>query len=182
MSFTLTDEEKQILLKTARTVITNALRNEDVPLPEPTENLSEKCGAFVTLRKEGRLRGCIGQMTGTKPLYDTIQEVAVSSAFHDPRFPGLSPEELNEVTIEITVLTPLEEIDDPSRIEVGTHGIYMQRGSRSGVLLPQVATEQGWDRETFLEHTCKKAGLSGECWKDTNTRISIFKGIIFNEA
>lgn len=150
-------------------------------MPSATEILQEKCGAFVTLREGEKLRGCIGHMTGVKPLHTAVEELAQSSAFHDPRFPPLSAEELNKIRIEITVLTPMEEITDPSRIEIGKHGIYIQKGSRSGVLLPQVAAEQGWDRDTFLDHTCLKAGLPGGCWKDPDTKISVFEGIIFSE-
>lgn len=150
-------------------------------MPAPTETLKEQCGAFVTLRLDGKLRGCIGHMTGVKPLHKAVEELAQSSAFHDPRFPSLQERELDKIDIEITVLTPLEEISDLSALEVGRHGIYIQQGGRSGVLLPQVATEQGWDRNTFLEHTCRKAGLPGSCWKDPNTKISIFEGIIFKE-
>ena len=181
MDFQLTEEDKQILLRTARRSIENKLKGENEPLPAATEIMHEKCGAFVTLRKQGQLRGCIGHMTGVKPLQSAVEELAQSSAFHDPRFPAVSAGEIHEIDIEITVLTPLEEIEDTSRIEIGRHGIFMQNGGRSGVLLPQVATEQGWDRETFLDHTCRKAGLPGDCWRDPETTISIFEGIIFGE-
>ncbi len=181
MSFQLNEQEKQILLELARTTITNILTGNDSPFPGVTDTLEEKCGAFVTLHKKGKLRGCIGHMTGVKPLYETIREVAKSSALYDPRFPKVTADELEDIDIEITVLTPLQEISDPSIIEIGKHGIYMEQGRHSGVLLPQVAVEQEWDKKTFLEHTCRKAGLSGDCWKNQSTKISIFEGIIFGE-
>jgi AmmeMemoRadiSam system protein A len=112
---------------------------------------------------------------------DTIKEVAQSSAFEDPRFPPLRAEEWDRVHLEISVLSPFEPITDVNRIEVGAHGILIQRGSRSGLLLPQVATEQGWDRDTFISHTCLKAGLPGDAWTWPNTRIEIFSAQVFAE-
>ncbi|RKX76928.1 MAG: AMMECR1 domain-containing protein [Spirochaetes bacterium] len=181
MDFTLTDEEKRLLLETARESIASKLEGRKPEFKEPTENLKVQCGAFVTLHIHGRLRGCIGHMVGVNPLMETIKELALSSAFNDPRFPPLSPHELEEIDIEISVLTPLKKISSVDEIEVGKHGIYLKKGSASGVLLPQVATEEGWDRETFLTHTCYKAGLTGNCWKDPKTEISIFSAIIFGE-
>jgi AmmeMemoRadiSam system protein A len=107
--------------------------------------------------------------------------MARASAFQDPRFPSLPEEELPDIDIEISVLTPLQKISDPSLVEVGRHGVFIQKGGRSGVLLPQVATEQEWDRDTFLTHTCYKAGLPGNCWKDPHSEISVFSAIIFGE-
>jgi len=179
MSFSLSEKEKQILLQCARITIENKFSKTPRPLPEPTDNLQEYCGAFVTLHRNGKLRGCIGNMTGAKPLFDTIIQMAESSAFHDPRFPPVSAAEAGELDIEISVLTPLREIDSAEEVEVGKHGIYMQRGHRSGVLLPQVPVEQGWDRNTFLEHTCMKAGMSADCWQDPEVKISVFEAIIF---
>jgi len=179
--FIINDEEKQILLTTARESIAGRLKKRGGVFPAPTKNLKTRCGAFVTLHKQGNLRGCIGQMTGRMPLIDTIKEMAVSSAFNDPRFPSLGEEEFEQIDIEISVLTPLQKIKDISLIQVGKHGIFIQKGGSSGVLLPQVATEQGWDRDTFLTHTCYKAGLTGSCWKDASAEISIFSAIIFGE-
>lgn len=181
MSFSLSDNEKEILLKCARITIENKFKTPKKLLPEPTDTLQEYCGAFVTLHRKGKLRGCIGNMTGIKPLYETIIQMAESSAFHDPRFTPVSADEVEELDIEISVLTPLREIEDVEEIEVGKHGIYMQRGHRSGVLLPQVAGEQGWDKHTFLEHTCMKAGMPADCWRDPKMKISVFEAIIFGE-
>ncbi len=182
MSFSLSDNEKKILLKTARITIENTFQTPKKPLPQPTENLQEYCGAFVTLHRKGKLRGCIGNMTGIKPLFETIIQMAESSAFHDPRFTPVAAHEVEELDIEISVLTPLREIEDVEEIEVGKHGIYMQRGHRSGVLLPQVSVEQGWDRNTFLEHTCMKAGMTTDCWQDPEVKISVFEAIIFRDT
>jgi len=177
----LSDEEKMQLLTIARESIECRVRGKPIPKFEPgTEKLRENRGAFVTLSKDGRLRGCIGYILPMKPLYMTVSEVAVEAALGDPRFPRVTEEELSQVTVEISALTPLERIDDPSRIEVGKHGIYIKKGMNSGLLLPQVATEYGWMREAFLEHTCSKAGLPKDAWKK-DAEIYIFSAEIFHE-
>lgn len=181
MDFTLTEDEKRMLLLTARETIRSRLFGGELSLPSPTANMTAQCGAFVTLHKKGKLRGCIGHITGIKPLFTGIQELALSSAFNDPRFPKLSGDEYPDIDIEISVLTPLETIDSPDEVEVGKHGILITKGFRSGVLLPQVATEQGWDREAFLSYTCRKAGLPEACWRDEETVIQVFSAIIFGE-
>ena len=177
----LSHEEKRILLTTARTSIISRFKNKDIQFPEPTELLLKECGAFVTLHKQGKLRGCIGYITAVKPLYKTVREVAMSSAFSDPRFPPVTESEIPLLEIEISVLTPLKKITSLDEIELGTHGIMIKRGFSSGLLLPQVAAEQNWDRDTFLTHTCFKAGLPGDCWKKPDTIIEIFSAIVFNE-
>ena len=139
------------------------------------------CGAFVSLHKQGGLRGCIGTFIGLRPLVNTVQEMAISASLNDPRFPPVSEDELKEIDIEISVLSPLREIKDLSEIEVGRHGIYITRGYLSGVLLPQVATEYAWDRDTFLQHTCQKAGLPPDAWKQEGTKIEIFSAQVFGE-
>ena len=181
MDFTLSEDEKRMLLMTARESIRSRLFGDELNLPRPTENMGTQCGAFVTIHKRGRLRGCIGHITGVKPLFTGIQELAVSAGFHDPRFPPLTGDEYPDIDIEISVLTPLEVIDSPEKVEVGKHGVLIQKGIRSGVLLPQVATEQGWDRETFLSYTCRKAGLPEDCWREGDTKIQVFSAIIFGE-
>jgi AmmeMemoRadiSam system protein B/AmmeMemoRadiSam system protein A len=176
----LTEEEKQTLHEIAHTVIWNKASDKEVPEFHVTsERLNELRGAFVTINKKGSLRGCIGHIKGVKPLYKSVEEMAAAAAFQDPRFPPVTKKELKDLEIEISVLTPFEQITDTSEIEVGKHGIYMERGFYSGLLLPQVATEYGWDRETFLEHTCRKAGLPPDAWKDKDTRIYIFSADIF---
>jgi AmmeMemoRadiSam system protein A len=181
MEFQLTPEEKQILLQTARQAITSRLEKRKPKYPEPTELLKKKCGAFVTLHKQGSLRGCIGFVVAGKPLIDTVAEAAQSSAFGDPRFPALTAREVDQIDIEISVLSPLRRIESVEEIRVGEHGISLRSGFSSGLLLPQVATEYGWDRDTFLTHTCRKAGLQGDCWRSPDTEIEIFSAVVFGE-
>ena len=176
----LNEEEKKTLLEIAHTVIWNKASGKEVPQFKVTSaRLKELRGAFVTVTKKGTLRGCIGHIRGTKPLYQTVEEMAEAAAFQDPRFPPITKKELKDLEIEISVLTPFKQITDVSEIEVGVHGIYMERGFYSGLLLPQVATEYGWDRDTFLEQTCRKAGLPPDAWKDKETKIYIFSADIF---
>ncbi|MFW5685891.1 MAG: AmmeMemoRadiSam system protein A [Spirochaetota bacterium] len=143
-------------------------------------------GAFVTLHivHDGKraLRGCVGHVESTIPLYDTVLDAAHSAAFRDPRFPPLSAAELGRVEIEISVLSRLEPITDPRLIVPGTHGIMLRRGAHVGLLLPQVATERDWDRTTFLEQTCRKAGLPPGAWSDPATTIRIFTADVFDES
>jgi len=176
----LSDQDKETLRHIATTVIENTSRGKSVPgfrVESPV--LKEKRGAFVTITKKGQLRGCIGYVQPYKSLYQTVEEMAVQAAFHDPRFEPVVERDLPDLEIEISVLTPLRRIEDIEEIEVGKHGILMEKGFYSGLLLPQVAVENGWDRETFLEHTCAKAGLPRDAWKDEDTVISIFSADIF---
>ena len=176
----LTDEEKETLHKIAKSAIESQCYKK--PFPETaitSETLKEKRGAFVTLHKQGNLRGCIGYIRAQKPLYQTIREMAIAAAFQDTRFDPVTEKELKEIDIEISVLTPLKKIDTVEEIEVGRHGIYIIKGIYSGLLLPQVATEYGWDRKTFLEHTCTKAGLPDDAWKEKGTTIYTFSADIF---
>ena len=173
-------EEKVFLHKLARGAIDHRLIGKPLPsLEEGTPRLGEKRGAFVTLKRQGQLRGCIGYTQAVKPLNRTIMEMAQAAAFQDPRFPPLTQKELADLEIEISVLTPFRQIRDVAEIAVGKHGLFLERGGRSGLLLPQVATEYHWDRETFLEHTCLKAGLPRDAWKDKETRIFVFSAEIF---
>jgi AmmeMemoRadiSam system protein B/AmmeMemoRadiSam system protein A len=176
----LNEQEKRLLKEIARTAIRCGLDGKPLPqVQELTPALQEPRGAFVTLEKKRRLRGCIGFIQAVKPLHLTIQEMATAAAFRDPRFPPLSEKEWPEVEIEISVLTPMRRISDVSEIRVGTHGLYVVREPYRGLLLPQVATDHGWDRETFLEHTCTKAGLPSDAWKDPETQIHVFSADIF---
>jgi AmmeMemoRadiSam system protein B/AmmeMemoRadiSam system protein A len=176
----LTEEEKKTLHHIAKTVIENKARGKAVPefkIESPI--LEENRGAFVTIQKKGQLRGCIGYIEGHGPLHKTVEKMAAEAAFRDPRFPPVKEKELPELDIEISVLTPLRKITDVREIEVGKHGIYIIKGGWSGLLLPQVATEYGWDRLAFLEHTCQKAGLPPNAWKEKDIEIYIFSADIF---
>jgi len=137
-------------------------------------NLLEKCGAFVTIYEHGSLRGCLGLITSDKPLIETVAEMAARTASDDPRFFPVAPEELNELEVEISVLSPLKEISDVSEIELGRDGLLIEFCGRRGLLLPQVATKNAWDKETFLEETCVKAGLPRDQWKSADSRIFAF--------
>jgi len=178
----LRDSEKKELLKIARTTLERHIRNEKIPEFKPTtDKLKEKRGVFVTLKKHGDLRGCIGYVEGIKSVVEAVKENAINSSTNDPRFPPVQPSELKDIDIEITVMTPLEKISDPSVIEVGRHGILIKKGIYQGLLLPQVATEYGWNREEFLAHTCRKAGLPLNAWQDKDIEIYIFSGEVFGE-
>ncbi len=179
----LTDQEKATLLDIAKNAIAAKMNHQDMPgVTIDSEILRLKRGAFVTLKKNGQLRGCIGYIKAYKPLWETVQEMAVAAAFHDPRFPSLKKEELPYLTFEISVLTPFKRVKDVNEIEVGKHGLYMVHGYKSGLLLPQVATEYGWDRETFLQETCYKAGLPPDAWMDQTTEIYIFSADYFGDS
>jgi len=178
----LDEEEKKTLLRIARTVIECTAKHQEIPKFDIRSNiLSEKRGAFVTLHKQGALRGCIGNIHGNRPLNITIEEMAAAAAFEDPRFTPVTEKELQNIDIEVSALTPLRKIDRVEEIEVGKHGIYIKKGYHSGLLLPQVATEQGWNRTTFLEQTCHKAGLTRNAWKDKDASIYVFSADIFSE-
>jgi len=178
----LTEAEKKTLINIVKKTIECKLTGKKVPeFNIDSEVLKEKKGAFVTLRKNENLRGCIGYIEARKPLYKTVSEMAIAAAFNDPRFPPLKSDELKDMTLEISVLSPLKKIDDINEIEVGVHGLYITKGFHSGLLLPQVATEYKWDRLTFLKETCHKAGLHLDAWKDDDTNIYIFSADVFKE-
>ena len=164
-----TDAQQRSLVEIARAAVTEAItgRHVEAPRPDHLDRLPGATGAFVTLKRDGQLRGCIGTLECRLPLADEIARVAVSAAREDPRFDPLRPAELDDLDVEVSVLGPLEEIDprDPGAIEIGRHGLVVEQGDRRGLLLPQVATEWGWDRVQFLSHTCAKAGLTPDCWQ-----------------
>jgi AmmeMemoRadiSam system protein A len=177
----LTKTEKNQLLTIARSTIARYLEEGTVPdVVKVSDNLQTVNGCFVSLKKAGALRGCIGSFVGDKPLYRQVQEMAIAAATKDPRFYPLARPELDDLTIEISVLSPLKKIDAITEITVGVHGLYIEKNVNRGVLLPQVATEYGWDRETFLAQTCLKAGLHEDAWKE-NATISIFSALVFGE-
>lgn len=177
------NKEQQVkLLKLARNTIADELGVAAGEKQEFTDAIfEEKCGAFVTLHIHGRLRGCIGYIKGVKNIPETIIDMAIASAFKDPRFPPLGKDELEKADIEISVLSPIETVESVSEIKVGRDGLIISRGFNSGLLLPQVPTEQGWDLETFLINTCYKAGLPGNAWQQKGTKIEKFSAQVFGE-
>jgi AmmeMemoRadiSam system protein A len=181
-SLQLNTEQKKTLLGIAKKTITSAVNKKSIPDFKITDDaLNLRYGAFVTIHKNGNLRGCIGNIIGTAALYKTIIKMAVEAALHDPRFGPVMPGELDDIDIEISVLSPFEKITDTSKIEVGVHGLFIKNGYDQGLLLPQVATEYNWDRKEFLEHTCQKAGLPRDCYMRENCEIFIFSATVFGE-
>ena len=179
----LIQDEKVFLLKLVREVIIAKLENREMKISKPkNEIFNKKTGAFVTLHKKNNdLRGCIGYIRGYKNLFDTIKEMAEAAAFRDPRFQEVQSFELNDIVIEISILSDLIIVNDVKEIEVGRDGLFIESGINSGLLLPQVAKEWNWNCTQFLNETCHKAGLSSNCWKDKNTRIYRFSAEIFSE-
>jgi hypothetical protein len=179
----LNDKEKKILLEIAHKAVEAKIHEDDIA-PEPREEkaLNMRSGCFVTIKLDGELRGCIGNFQSDRPLFKEVAEMAAASACKDPRFYPLQPDEINKISIDISVLSPLDKIENIEAIEVGTHGIYLEKGYYRGVLLPQVATEHNWDRETFLKQTCIKAGLPTDSWAAEETDIYIFSAEVFSDC
>ena len=181
----LTHEEQRTLLETARKTLVSRCRGEPLPEPRPPgglAHLTECRGAFVTLHKEAKLRGCVGRHTSDLPLYRLVPEMAVASGFQDPRFPPLRSEELGRLEIEISVyLSDVVALDDPSNFQVGRHGIIFKKGIYASTFLPHVAVEQGWNRETTFRYLCMKAGLPADSWKDDDAVFAVYETQIFHE-
>ncbi len=179
----LTAEEKRELFRIARAAVEAAVRRKPGPETRPlTSVLGEKRGVFVTLKIHSQLRGCIGYIEAVKPLHLAVADMAREAAVGDPRFQPVSERELPELEYEISVLTPRRQIADPSEFITGKHGIIVERDGRSGVFLPQVAPEQGWDRETTLSYLCAhKAGLPADAWKDKRTKLFVFEAEVLEE-
>ena len=183
----LTAQEGDAAVLFARGAIGHALTKEPQPVLKLTPVFFEKRGVFVTLTEHGGLRGCIGFPYPVMPLGEAIGEAAVAAALQDPRFPPITGAEFPSITVEVTVLTLPQKLEcepdqRPSHIEVGRHGLIVKGMGTSGLLLPQVATEYGWDSTTFLDHTCAKAGLSGRCWTSNRVEVLTFEGQIFHEG
>jgi len=175
-------DQRRELLALARDAIASRLENQPPPRPARESGvLQEPRAVFVTLTTDGMLRGCIGHVEPVDPLWMSVRSNAVAAAFRDPRFRPLERDELRRVKIEISVMSPLERLDDPSSITVGVHGLVIERGPARGLLLPQVARDQRWDRQTFLEHTCRKAGLDPGCGQDPQSTIHTFTVECFAE-
>jgi AmmeMemoRadiSam system protein A len=179
----LNEEQRLRLLRLARTSIESTLegRSAEVRAEDYDEELRRPAGAFVTLRKNGDLRGCIGSIHAMEPLYRAVATSAVSAAFRDPRFFPVRKDEMGLLELEISVMGPIETVSDITQIEVGRDGLIIKRAQFAGLLLPQVASEYGWDRETFLDQTCLKAGLPPGSWRQADTRIEKFAAEVFGE-
>jgi AmmeMemoRadiSam system protein A len=177
----LTEEQQQILLNIARKTVEAVAGEKPLPSPPPREGvLAEARGIFVTLHRNDQLRGCIGYIMGVEPLNTAVIRMAKAACSEDPRFPRVKPDELEDLQIEISVLTPLEKVENVEDISVGQDGLLMKNGFYQGLLLPQVATENNWDREQFLNHTAMKAGLPTSAWNDPLTEIFKFQAQIFS--
>jgi AmmeMemoRadiSam system protein A len=177
------DEQKK-LLRWVRTAAEAAVRGEppmEIPETELTERLRALHGVFVTLKKQGELRGCIGKMDFERPLWVNALDAAVASALEDPRFSPVAPEELAEITVEISILNPPEDIARPEMFDVTRHGIIVEKGWRHALFLPKVAQEQGWDATRTLEMVCEKAGLPTDAWRDPAARLQVFTAFDFGE-
>ena len=182
MALSFTAEQQRFLLTLARQALAAHLNGEDaMPVPDADPALQVVRGVFVTLHEAGQLRGCIGQVEAKHPLPALVQEMAIAAATRDPRFTPVTADALAVLHIELSVLSPPQPISDLASIEVGRHGLQISRGSRRGVLLPQVAKEWGWDRLEFVENACRKAGLPDEAYRDAETQIAIFTAEVFGE-
>lgn len=180
----LTSDHRRTLLAIARGSIEAVLdgRRHELDTARLEEPLRRPAGAFVSLHTHGGdLRGCIGSIQPVAPLCHAVSSNAVNAAFRDPRFRPLQRAELDHVHVEISVMSPIQRVLDVSEIEVGVHGLIVSNGSRAGLLLPQVATEYGWDRETFLSQTCRKAGLPSDAWLSESVRLEKFSAEVFGE-
>ena len=176
----LSQGERDALLKQARENVARAAGKTVQSVELPT--VTAKAGAFVSLHRQGRLRGCIGSFDTSRPVCEVVGEMAVAASQRDPRFNPVTVDELDDLDIEISVLSPREPAGKIEEIEIGIHGLYITSGYRSGVLLPQVAVQYGWNREEFLANVCRKAGLDSDAWKDPGTRIEIFTAEVFGEG
>lgn len=180
-AFELTAGQKRDLLQLARNSIVAYTAGLPLPLAALPELNSIHAGVFVSLHVGDELRGCIGCVDSLRALPEALSETAIAAASRDPRFEPLTADELPLVEIEISVLSPLRQIDSPAEITLGKHGVMVKQGHHQGLLLPQVALHHDWDIETFLAHVCQKAGLPGEAWKDQETDIFAFEAEVFSE-
>jgi AmmeMemoRadiSam system protein A len=177
-------DEQEKLLRWVRATIEAAVRGQapkEIDELEVSERLRAPHGVFVTLKKGGELRGCIGRMDFERPLWMNALTAAVASALEDPRFPPVQPKELGEIAIEISILNPPEVLPRPELFDVTRHGIIVEKGWRHGLFLPKVAVEQGWDATKTLEMVCWKAGLPSDAWRDPAARLQVFTAFDFAE-
>ncbi len=181
MSSPLSPLERAALLGVARAAIWHRLGLGAAPEVPETGALGDRRGAFVTLRRGGELRGCIGRFDPEGSLARTVADMAVAAAFEDPRFPPLRPEEIHDLELHVSALGPRRPLPDPARLRIGEHGLAVRQGWHRGVLLPVVAVERGWDAPTFLKHACLKAGLRPDAWLDPSTTVEVFDAEEFGE-
>ena len=181
----MTDEQKSVLLSVARSAVTSAVSGKKpVKVSSDESELNAHCGCFVTLKNKDELRGCIGQFVSDRPLIELVSQMAAASSTGDSRFFGrpITPKEVKDLDIEISVLSPLKKTLDPLSLRLGINGIYIKKGYASGCFLPQVAREEGWSKEEFLSYCCShKAGLRADAWKDKNTEVYLFTAEILEE-
>ncbi len=178
----LSDQQKRQLLRVARQALEAAVGSGCAPdLVTGDPDLMEPRGAFVTLKQQGQLRGCIGYVQPRLPLIQAVADNAQSAALHDPRFPPVTAAELDDIDIEISALTPLEPVSQVEEIEIGRHGLMISCGANRGLLLPQVPVEWGWNRDEFLAHTCHKAGLPPDAWQRQDAELLWFEAEVFGE-
>ena len=183
MNRELNTHEQQTLLAIARQAIIHGVQTgQEYIEPREEKALNQRNGCFVTIKQNGQLRGCIGNFQSELPLFKEVAQMAQASATKDPRFYPLKAIDLDNFKLEISVLSPLQKVEDIEEIEVGKHGIYIEKSFYRGVLLPQVALEHNWDRLTFLQQTCLKAGLPTDAWKADDADIYVFSAQVFGEA
>jgi AmmeMemoRadiSam system protein A len=175
------EHDRRLLLTLAREALAAHVGVAPAHVPGPSSVLDQPGGAFVTLHNHGELRGCIGHIEASEPLGTVVPRCAVAAGTTDPRFPPITPTELEQLEIEISLLGPLEPITGPEDIEIGRHGLVVEKGWQRGLLLPQVATEWNWDAEAFLSQTCHKAGLPKDAWKH-GAKIWRFDAEVFGEG
>ena len=182
--FSLTDDEKLYLKDLVKWTLLYYFERSgnpaarEVPAPPEGSKLNDELGAFVTLTKDGQLRGCIGQIVGRGPLYQAVAQMSVAAAFNDPRFPPLHVDELEHLDWEVSVMGPITPCPDWQKIVIGTHGLIIQKDRQQGLLLPQVAASRNWNAETFLENLCRKAGLEPGDWKEPDAQLFWFECVI----
>jgi AmmeMemoRadiSam system protein A len=179
----LTEHERDTLLSIAREAIAASLDRRPIPQGGPlTGRLGEPGGAFVTIRLHGELRGCIGYIESELPLCAVIAQVAAKAATDDPRFPPLTRWEFEQSVLEVSLLSPLQALHDTDKVSVGEHGLLIELGLHRGLLLPQVAVENHWDREEFLKNTARKAGLPASAWRDPRAKLYVFTAEVIHEV
>lgn len=175
-----TSDERRVLLALAHQAILGGFDGKQIDLEAPSPHLAEPRGAFTTIYCQGQLHGCVGYVLAIAPLYRVVADTARSAAFEDTRFPPLTRDQASDLEISLSILSPLQPIK-PERIEIGRHGLLISHGAHRGLLLPQVPVEHGWDRTTFLEQTCRKAGLPPDAWQQ-NASIEAFTAEVFGDS